>query len=53
MIPLADIGKKYPTSKNITGFISKPESAKRTRGEQYFFVNRRFIKHHYLNHQST
>ena len=34
----------------ITGYIGKPESAKRTRGEQYFFVNRRFIKSHYLQH---
>ncbi|MEE2954133.1 MAG: DNA mismatch repair endonuclease MutL [Bacteroidota bacterium] len=34
---------------NITGFISKPEFAKRTRGEQYFFVNSRFIKSLYLN----
>jgi DNA mismatch repair protein MutL len=34
----------------ITGFVGKPESAKRTRGEQYFFVNRRFIKSHYLHH---
>ena len=31
---------------NITGFIGKPESAKRTRGEQYLFVNRRFIRSH-------
>ena len=30
----------------IDGFIGKPESAKRTRGEQYFFVNGRFIKNH-------
>ncbi|MEC9209154.1 MAG: DNA mismatch repair endonuclease MutL [Bacteroidota bacterium] len=34
----------------IAGFIGKPEAAKRTRGEQYFFVNRRFIKSHYLHH---
>ncbi len=34
----------------ITGFIGKPEFAKKTRGEQYFFVNERFIKHPYLNH---
>ena len=34
----------------IDGFIGKPEYAKRTRGEQYFFVNGRFIKNHYLNH---
>ena len=35
---------------NIFGFIGKPETAKRTRGEQFFFVNRRFIKNNYLNH---
>jgi len=35
---------------SIDGFIGKPESAKRTRGEQYFFVNGRFIKNHYLHH---
>ncbi len=34
----------------ITGFIGKPEAAKKTRGEQYFFVNSRFIKSNYLNH---
>lgn len=37
----------------ITGFIGKPEFAKKTRGEQYFFVNGRFIKHAYLNHSVT
>ncbi|MCY7411047.1 MAG: DNA mismatch repair endonuclease MutL, partial [Chitinophagales bacterium] len=35
---------------NIFGFIGKPESAKKTRGDQFFFVNRRFIKSAYLNH---
>ena len=34
----------------ITGFVGKPEAAKRTRGEQYFFVNKRFIKNQYLHH---
>lgn len=34
----------------INGFIGKPEFARRTRGEQYFFVNQRFIKSNYLNH---
>lgn len=34
----------------ISGFIGKPESARKTRGEQYFFANSRFIKHPYLNH---
>lgn len=35
---------------SISGFIGKPQFAKKTRGEQYFFVNGRFIKHSYLNH---
>ncbi len=35
---------------SITGYIGKPEFAKKTRGEQYFFCNKRFIKHPYLNH---
>ena len=34
----------------ITGFIGKSEAAKKRRGEQFFFVNRRFVKHPYLNH---
>lgn len=35
---------------NIYGFVGKPETARKTRGEQYFFVNNRFIKSPYLNH---
>ncbi|WP_418511619.1 DNA mismatch repair endonuclease MutL [Corallibacter sp.] len=34
----------------ISGFVGKPEYAKKTRGEQFFFVNDRFIKNAYLNH---
>lgn len=34
----------------INGFVGKPQYAKRTRGEQFFFVNNRFIKSPYLNH---
>ncbi len=34
----------------ISGFVGKPEYAKRSRGEQFFFVNNRFIKSAYLNH---
>jgi len=34
----------------VNGFIGKPEYARRTRGDQYFFVNGRFIKNAYLNH---
>lgn len=35
---------------NIHGFVGKPETAKKTRGDQYFFVNNRYIKSPYLNH---
>ena len=34
----------------VDGYIVKAEYAKKTRGEQYFFVNKRFIKHPYLHH---
>ncbi len=34
----------------VHGFVGKPEYSKRTRGEQFFFVNNRFIKSPYLNH---
>jgi len=34
----------------IDGFIGKSEFARKTRGEQFFFVNDRFIKSSYLNH---
>lgn len=35
---------------NIYGFVGKPETSKKTRGDQYFFVNNRFIRSPYLNH---
>ncbi len=57
------LGKKYnerlvPVEEdtslvNITGYVVKPEFSKRTRGEQFFFVNNRFIKSTYLNHAVT
>ena len=34
----------------INGYIGKPDTAKKTRGSQYFFVNNRYIKSAYLNH---
>ena len=34
----------------IEGFVGKPEFAKKNRGEQFFFVNDRFIKSGYLHH---
>ena len=34
----------------LSGFVGKPEYSKKSRGEQFFFVNNRFIKSPYLNH---
>jgi DNA mismatch repair protein MutL len=34
----------------LKGYVGKPEFAKKTRGEQFFFVNQRFVKDAYLNH---
>ncbi len=34
----------------ITGYVGKPEFARKTRGEQYLFVNRRFVRSNYLHH---
>ncbi|WP_143308556.1 DNA mismatch repair endonuclease MutL [Chitinophaga vietnamensis] len=35
---------------NVYGFVGKPETAKKTRGDQFFFVNNRYIKSPYLHH---
>ena len=35
---------------NIQGFVGKPEFSKKNRGEQFFFVNDRYIKSGYLHH---
>ncbi|MDG2193338.1 MAG: DNA mismatch repair endonuclease MutL [Polaribacter sp.] len=35
---------------SIQGFVAKPTYSKKKRGEQFFFVNDRFIKSAYLNH---
>lgn len=37
----------------INGFVGKPDAANKTRGNQFFFVNNRFIKSTYLNHAVT
>ncbi len=38
---------------NIYGFIGRPEAAKKKRGEQYFFVNKRYMKHPYFHKAIT
>jgi DNA mismatch repair protein MutL len=35
---------------SVRGYIGKPEFARKTRGEQFFFVNNRFVRHSYLHH---
>jgi len=42
--------KEETTISGISGFIGMPETAKKTRGEQFFFVNNRYIRDPYLNH---
>jgi len=34
----------------LLGYVGKPQAAKKTKGNQYFFVNNRFIKSGYLHH---
>ncbi len=34
----------------ISGFVGKPDLIKKSRGDQYLFINRRFVKSNYLNH---
>ncbi|MFI5150072.1 MAG: DNA mismatch repair endonuclease MutL [Bacteroidia bacterium] len=46
LVPLAE----HTDILGMNGFIGKPEFAKRTRGEQFFFVNHRFIRNAYLHH---
>lgn len=37
----------------ISGYVGMPEYARKTKADQYFFVNKRFIKSPYLNHAVT
>lgn len=46
--------KLYPVEQvtdfmRITGFIAKPENAKKKKSEQYMFINHRYIRHNLLN----
>lgn len=47
---LVPIVEQSTENVKIHGFVGKPEFARKTRGEQYFFANNRFIKHPYMNH---
>jgi DNA mismatch repair protein MutL len=42
--------EEQTTALGISGFVVKPEFCRKTRGEQFFFVNKRFIKDGYLHH---
>ena len=46
---LVPVGEETDILK-ISGFIGKPDFSKKSRGDQYIFVNDRFIKSSYLNH---
>ncbi|MBK8586277.1 MAG: DNA mismatch repair endonuclease MutL [Bacteroidia bacterium] len=46
LVPIAE----ETTLLTITGFVGKPEYSRKTRGEQFFFVNKRYIKDGYLHH---
>ena len=38
---------------NVSGFIGKPEAARKNAGEQFFYVNNRFMKHPYFHKALT
>lgn len=46
---LAPVSEETESIK-VTGYVGKPESAKKNRGDQYLFVNQRFVRSNYLNH---
>ncbi len=38
---------------SVRGFLGRPELHRKSRGEQFFFVNRRYVRHRYLEHAVT
>jgi len=35
---------------SVSGFVGKPDMARKTRGDQFFFINNRYIRNSYLHH---
>ncbi|MFZ5971252.1 MAG: DNA mismatch repair endonuclease MutL [Bacteroidota bacterium] len=46
---LAPVSEETETVK-VSGYVGKPESARKSRGEQFLFVNQRYVRSNYLNH---
>ena len=38
---------------HVTGYVGRPEAARKTRGDQFLFVNKRYVRSNYLNHAVT
>ena len=49
---LAPCSEETPLVK-VSGYVGRPEAAKKTRGEQFIFVNQRFVRNNYLGHAVT
>ena len=49
LIPVEETIGEY----NIKGYVGKPAFAKKTRGEQFFFINKRYFRSGYLNNAIT
>jgi DNA mismatch repair protein MutL len=49
---LAPCNEETPLVK-VSGYVGRPEASKKTRGEQFIFVNQRFIRNNYLGHAVT
>ncbi|MFN8776217.1 MAG: DNA mismatch repair endonuclease MutL [Flavobacteriales bacterium] len=41
---------EYTDIVSVSGFVGKPDTSRKTRGDQFFFINNRFIRNTYLHH---
>jgi DNA mismatch repair protein MutL len=46
-------GSEETSLVKVAGYVGRPELAKKTRGEQFIFVNQRFVRNNYLGHAVT